>query len=222
MNTENWQKIDALFDEYLDASPEVQAVFLDRKSLDNEIRHELNKLISAFNKVDDFIETPDFATVKQFIEQSEDEFIGKKIGVYQLKKLLGTGGMSAVYLASRIDDFEKEVAVKIIPAFENRKQSADNFRRERQILARLEHPNIARILDGGTTENGKPFIVMEYVDGLPLDIFCRENNFSTKEKLELFVKVCGAVTFAHQNLIVHRDLKPNNIFVTKSSVNQYF
>lgn len=217
MNQERFKKIDAILDEVLEVSTLERARILDERCVDDsDLKREIYKLLGSLDNADDFIETPEFTPVKQFFEKDTDEFINKKIGAYQLKKLLGTGGMSAVYLASRIDDFEKEVAVKIIPAFENRKQSADNFRRERQILARLEHPNIARILDGGTTTNGKPFIVMEYVDGLPLDIFCRENNFSTKEKLELFLKVCGAVTFAHQNLIVHRDLKPNNIFVTKN------
>lgn len=217
MNKERFKKIDAILDEVLDVSTLERERILDERCLDDaDLKREIYKLLDSLDKADDFIETPDFTPVKQFVETESDEFIGKKIGAYRLKKLLGTGGMSAVYLASRIDDFEKEVAVKIIPTFENRKQSAENFRRERQILARLEHPNIARILDGGTTENGKPFIVMEYVDGLPLDRFCRENNLSIKEKLELFLKVCGAVTFAHQNLIVHRDLKPNNIFVTKN------
>lgn len=213
---ENWQKIDSLFDQYLDSSLEEQAFFLDRNCENEEIRSELKKLISALGKSDDFIERSEFTPVKQFIEPQTDEFIGKKIGAYSLKKLIGTGGMSAVYLASRIDDFEKEVAVKIIPPFENRKASAENFKRERQILARLEHPNIAQILDGGTTETEKPYIVMEFVDGLPLGDFCVENNLDETEKLRIFQEVCRTVSFAHQNLIVHRDLKPNNILVTKN------
>lgn len=217
MNSERFKKIDAILDEVLEVSTLERERILNERCLDDaDLKREIYKLLSSLDKAKNFIETPDFTPIRQVFGRDSDEFTGKKIGAYQLKKLLGTGGMSQVYLASRIDDFEKEVAVKIIPTFENRKQSAANFRRERQILARLEHPNIARILDGGTTEGGKPFIVMEYVDGLPLDRFCHKNDLSTREKLELFLKVCGAVTFAHQNLIVHRDLKPNNIFVTKN------
>jgi eukaryotic-like serine/threonine-protein kinase len=213
VNTEHWQKIDSLFDEYLDASPEEQAEFLDEKCEDDEIRGELRKLISALNKTEDFIENPTFTSVKKLLdEEPKDEFIGTKIFSYQIQKLLGKGGMGTVYLANRIDDFKKEVAIKVIPPFANSQANKDNFRRERQILARLEHPNIARILDGGTTENGTPFLVMEYVNGVPLNEFCEK--LSLNERLILFQSVCKAVGYAHSNLIVHRDLKPTNILVT--------
>ncbi len=213
MNTEIWQKIDSLFDEYLDASPEEQAVFLNEKCEDSEIRIELIKLIIALNKTEDFIENPTFTPVKKLLEEEPvDSLIGTKIFSYQLTKLLGKGGMGTVYLANRIDDFKKEVAIKIIPPFANSKANKENFRRERQILARLEHPNIARILDGGTTENGTPFLVMEYVNGIPLNSFCEK--LSINERLILFQDVCNAVGYAHSNLIVHRDLKPTNILVT--------
>lgn len=218
MKQDRFSHIDALLDEVLDVSTIEREKILDaRCGADAELKREVLSLFEALKKSEDFIETPKFETVKSLVESDVGgDLTGKKIGAYRIKKLLGQGGMSSVYLASRIDDFEKEVALKIIPPFENHRQSAENFRRERQILARLDHPNIARILDGGTTSGGLPFIVMEYVDGLPLDCFCRENDLSVKEKLELFLKVCSAVTFAHQNLIVHRDLKPNNIFVTKN------
>lgn len=218
MKPDRFSRIDSLLDEVLDVSTLEREKILDaRCGSDAELKREVMSLFDALKRADDFIEKPKFATLKNLAEGDEkSDLTGEKIGAYRLKKLLGQGGMSRVYLASRIDDFEKEVAIKIIPPFENRRQSAENFRRERQILARLEHPNIARILDGGTTSGGSPFIVMEYVDGLPLDSFCRENDLSVREKLELFSKVCSAVTFAHQNLIVHRDLKPGNIFVTKT------
>ncbi len=213
MNTELWQKIDSLFDEYLDASPEDQAVFLVEKCEDDEIRKELQKLIIALNKTEDFIENPTFTPVKKLLdEEPVDNLIGTKIFSYQITKILGKGGMGTVYLANRIDDFKKEVAIKVIPPFANSKANKDNFRRERQILARLEHPNIARILDGGTTENGIPFLVMEYVNGIPLNEFCEK--LSIRERLILFQDVCNAVGYAHSNLIVHRDLKPTNILVT--------
>lgn len=217
MNQERFKQIDSILDEVLEVSTVERERILDERCREDlNLKREVLQLLSSLDDADDFIEKSKFTPVKHFIENETDEFIGKKIGAYRLKKLLGAGGMSAVYLASRIDDFEKEVAVKIIPPFENRKQSAENFRRERQILARLEHPNIAQILDGGTTEGDKPFIVMEYVDGFPLNVFCDENNLDETAKLKIFAEVCHTVSFAHQNLIVHRDLKPNNIFVTKN------
>lgn len=217
MDKSRWQKIDALFDEYLDTSPELQKNFLDEKCEDAKIRRELEKLISALNKTDDFIENSGFSSVKQVLENEEiaDDVIGKQIGNYRLQKLLGRGGMGIVYLATRTDDFDKEVAIKLIPPFSG-KSNADNFRRERQILAKLEHENIARIFDGGTTDDKIPFLVMEYVDGLPLNKFCETNSLTVNERLRLFLDVCRAVGFAHQNLIVHRDLKPTNILVTKN------
>jgi len=217
MNQERFKQIDSILDEVLEVSTvERERILAERCREDADLKREVLQLLSSLDESDDFIETSGFTPVKHFIENETDEFIGKKIGAYRLKTLLGAGGMSAVYLASRIDDFEKEVAVKIVPPFENRKQSAENFRRERQILARLEHPNIAQILDGGTTEGDKPYIVMEYVDGFPLNVYCDENKLDETEKLKIFGEVCQTVSFAHQNLIVHRDLKPNNIFVTKN------
>ena len=215
MNTEIWQKIDSLFDEYLDATPAEQADFLEQKCDNEEIRNELKKLISALDKTDSFIESPTFTPVKEILTENDDSLIGKKIGSYQLEKLIGKGGNGSVYLAKRIDAFSKEVAIKLIPTFSATQSNKDNFRRERQILARLEHENIARILDGGTTSDGTPYLVMEFIEGLPLDEYCRQENLSINQRLQLFLKVCEAVTFAHQNLIVHRDLKPNNILVRK-------
>lgn len=217
MNQDRFRQIDSLFDEVLAVPTLERAKILDaRCSEDAELKSEVLKLLSAVAKSSDFIEKQDFIPVKDFLDaEQNDKLIGKKIGAYRLKTLLGRGGMGAVYLASRIDDFEKEVAVKIIPPFENRRQSAENFRRERQILARLEHPFIAQILDGGTADDGTPYLVMEFVDGLPLNEFCRANELSNREKLLLFQDVCRAVTFAHQNFIVHRDLKTNNILIAK-------
>lgn len=217
MKRDRWQQIDNLFDAVLDIAPTERNEYLHKVcGGDSELIAELKILLKSVDDSEDFIEQSKFVPAKNFLDENADELIGKKIGAYRLKKMLGAGGMSAVYLASRIDDFEKEVAVKIIPPFENRKASAENFRRERQILARLEHPNIAQILDGGTTEGDKPFIVMEYIDGFPLNVFCDENSLDETEKLKIFGEVCHTVSFAHQNLIVHRDLKPNNIFVTKN------
>ncbi len=140
---------------------------------------------------------------------------GRRLGAYELVSELGRGGMGAVYLARRADGrFEQEVAVKLLKRGTDTDEVLRRFRAERRILARLEHPNIARLLDGGESEDGLPFFVMEHVDGVPLTAFARGHRLSIRARLALFGKVCAAVEFAHQNLVVHRDLKPGNILVT--------
>ncbi len=141
--------------------------------------------------------------------------LGRQIGTYKLLRELGSGGMGIVYLAIRADDvYQKEVAVKLVWPAMQRTSVIRRFKQERQILARLDHPNIARLLDGGATEEGWPYIVMEYVDGAPITEYCDARRLNITERLKLFRTVCAAVSYAHQNLIVHRDLKPGNIFVT--------
>jgi tetratricopeptide (TPR) repeat protein len=139
---------------------------------------------------------------------------GQLVGRYRVLRTLGRGGMAAVYLAERADEqFRQQVAVKLIDGRLPGDTLARRFRAERQILANLNHPNIARLLDGGTTGHGVPYLVMEYVDGIRLDFYCERKNLGTKERLRLFQKVCSAVQYAHQNLVVHRDIKPSNILV---------
>ena len=219
MKKERFHQIDALFEEVIDLPfAEREKILAEKCANDPELKSRVLSLLSALKTSDDFIENYRFASVSRFIEHTEDDLIGKTIGLYRLKSLLGRGGMGAVYLASRIDDYEKEVAVKVIPPFEKRKSFAENFRRERQILANLSHPNIAQLVDGGTTEDGNPYIVMEYIDGLPLDEFCKANKFTINQIINLFQVVCEAVTFANRNLIIHRDLKPHNILVNSDGV----
>ena len=139
---------------------------------------------------------------------------GRWLGPYQLDRLLGRGGMGAVYLAHRIDgQFRQQVAIKVIDLPLTTELFRERFRQERQILAQLVHPYIARLLDGGVSEDGGPYLVMEYVDGIPIERFCRVNRLPVRDRLLLFTKVCAAVHFAHQNLVVHRDLKSDNILV---------
>lgn len=139
---------------------------------------------------------------------------GERFGPYRIEELLGRGGMGTVYRATREEEFEQHVAIKLIRRVAGRSDIIRRFHNERQILARLEHPHIARLLDGGTTPDGVPFFVMEYVDGEPIDRYCDARQLALDQRLEVFLKVCSAVQMAHQNLVVHRDLKPGNILVT--------
>ena len=143
----------------------------------------------------------------------------RRIGSYFLHAELGRGGMGVVYLATRADQqYEKRVAIKLIHAGAGRAEVVERFRRERQILASLDHPNIARLLDGGTTDEGLPYFVMEYIEGVTIAAYCDERRLGTRERLRLFRTVCSAVDYAHRNLVVHRDIKPGNILVTPEGV----
>ena len=140
--------------------------------------------------------------------------MGRAIGPYRIERPLGQGGLGAVYLAVRTDEeFEQQVAIKLVRQGGPRQELLRRLRHERQILASLQHPNIARLYDGGVTDEGVPFLVMEYVEGLPIDRYCDQHRLTTTQRLHLFRTVCAAVQYAHQNLVVHRDLKPSNIFV---------
>lgn len=144
---------------------------------------------------------------------------GERIGLYQIIREIGRGGMGTVYLASRADDqFKKLVALKVLSPGVNAHEILNRFRHERQILASLSHPNIATLLDGGSMPSGEPYFVMEYVEGTPLDEYCDEHNLTVDERIGLFRQVCSAVAYVHQHLIVHRDLKPGNILVSSDGV----
>jgi serine/threonine protein kinase len=144
---------------------------------------------------------------------------GDRIGPYRVLRTLGVGGMGEVFLAERADaEFEQQVAIKVVYGGAIARNVQSRLRIERQILAQLDHPNIAHLLDGGSLPDGTAYIVMEYVDGIPIDVFCDSNRLDIVARLKLFQTVCAAVHYAHQNLIVHRDLKPSNILVTAPGV----
>src|SRR5687768_10922165 len=144
---------------------------------------------------------------------------GQRLGVYRIGRKLGSGGMGDVYLAERADDeYQQRVAIKIVRSGAFSPQIQSRLRMERQILATLQHPNIARLLDGGRAPDGTPYLVMEYIDGEPIDAYCDRRRLSIEERLQLVRTICSAVHYAHQNLIVHRDLKPNNILITPDGV----
>ena len=197
---------------------EKRAEFLARQ-LDAEIRFEVENLLAAHENADGFIDQP--LLIEQGLAEDEttDNLIGRQIEDYLIRERIGAGGMGAVYLAERVNsDFKHKVALKLIKRGMDSEAILKRFATERRILSTLQHPNIATLLDGGISSDGLPFFVMEYVDGKPLNQFCRENNINLKERLEIFRKICAAVEHAHQNLIVHRDLKPSNILVTKNGV----
>lgn len=147
--------------------------------------------------------------------ETDDPWIGRRLGPYEIQEHIASGGAAEVYRARRIDaEFDKAVAVKLMPLAEPGSFLFDRFRIERRILATLDHPHIAQFIDGGVTPQGLPYLIMELVEGLPLDRYCDENHLSIQERLRLFRDVCAAVSYAHQHLVVHRDLKPANILVT--------
>jgi eukaryotic-like serine/threonine-protein kinase len=179
----------------------------DDQSLQNEV---LSRLAGATASSAAFDES-----VERAIASVEDVPPGRLIGRYRVVRMLGRGGMGAVYLAERADEqFQQQVAIKLIGGLVPASALARRFRAERQILANLNHPNIARLLDGGAGEDGVPYLAMEYIDGIRLDRYCDENGIDVRKRLHLFQQVCAAVQYAHQNLVVHRDIKPSNILVT--------
>jgi len=223
MDSTGWTRVKELFYEALDHDPKERADWLDRACPgDPELRTQVQALLASHERGGDFMEPPRFGSVSRLLsgeDEEEPKMEGKTLGPYVLARHLASGGMGEVYLAHRVDGlFEKSVAVKILKRGMETEEIIRRFEVERQFLASLEHPNIARLLDGGVTEGGRPYLVMEYIDGKPITRFCDDRKLSTAERLALFRDVCGAVHYAHRNLIVHRDLKPANILVSEDGV----
>jgi serine/threonine protein kinase len=217
MSAENWLKVKKALREVLDAAPSERQKILEN-GISAEIRAEVESLLAFEAESADFLSLPITDFSKDFGENTQDSAplpAGQRIGIYEISRELGIGGMGAVYLAERTDGkFAQKVALKMLKREFNVEKIRRNFRREREILSKLKHPFITHLLDAGTTDEGVPYLVMEYVEGVPIDKFCARENLSIKDRLKLFNKVCEAVSFAHQNLIIHRDLKPSNIIVT--------
>ncbi len=220
MEPERWRQIEDLFHTALDCEPGRRAVFLDSACAgDASLRKEIESLLSSYEK-GSFTETPAFVEGIKLLEENEDRsHADQNIGPYRVIRKIGQGGMGAVYLAARADKaFQKEVAIKLIKRGQGSEDVIRRFRSERQILASLDHPNITRLLDGGTTEDGLPYFVMEFIQGQPIDNYCDSHKLGTTERLRLFQDVCAAVHYAHQHLVIHRDLKSGNILVTAEGV----
>ncbi len=206
-------RIDQAFDEALDLAPEEWEAFLaSLRTTDPSVHAEVRALLEAHARTEGLLEDEAMEAVASM---AEDALKSIRIGPYRTLRELGRGGMALVYLAERADgQFEQKVAIKIIRGRPDALELHRRFLAERQILASLNHPGIARLLDGGLSPGGLPYLVMEYVDGLPVLEFCDQNRLDLEGRLRLFRKVCDAVHYAHQNLVIHRDLKPSNIMVT--------
>jgi serine/threonine protein kinase len=221
VDPERWRRVEEILGAALELPPEERRSFAERASRgDGELLAEVLSLLAADAGAGAFLGRPLLSpTGEPPAEEEEPAWIGRTIGPYRLVRRLGEGGMSAVYLAVRSEEqFQQQVAVKLIRAGVAGAEQLRRFRTERQILARLNHPGIARLFDGGTTPEGLPYFVLEYVDGEPIDRYCDRRRLSVAERLGLFRTVCEAVHYAHQNLVVHRDLKPGNILVTAEGV----
>ena len=218
MEPERWQKIDELFQAALGCAPEQRSAFLDGAcGGDHALHAEVESLLAA-DRTGDFTNAAAYQEGMRLLGRGR-ELAGRHIGPYRLIREIGSGGMGMVYLAARDDaTFDKQVAIKLVASGLDTERIVERFRAERQILASLDHPNITRLLDGGTTEDGLPYFVMEYIVGEPIDKYCDARNLSVVERLKLFQTVCSAVQYAHQNLVIHRDIKPANILVTSAGV----
>jgi tetratricopeptide (TPR) repeat protein len=214
MPIENWERIQDLFSAAVDLPPEDQARFLDQHcGPDHDVRREVESLLAADPKMGEKVFAAIETEAQSLVEVPTP--IGSRLGAYRVVKEIGRGGMGTVYLGTRDDElYQKQVAIKLIRHGMDTADVLDRFRHERQILANLDHPYIARLIDGGTAPDGRPFFVMDYVEGKPVDTFCRERGLDIPERCGLFLSICEAVSHAHRNLVVHRDLKPGNIFVT--------
>jgi len=220
MTPERWQQIRGVFDEVIAIPSGDRAAYLDRVcATDADLRREVDSLLSSDDRAGtNFLNTPavDFSKAEPSGAPSR---VGRRIGAYNIVEEIGRGGMGEVYRAGRADgQYEKEVAIKLVRGGYDTASVLERFRHERQILASLDHPNIARLLYGGTTDEGIPYLVMELIVGTPIDQYCDAQNLNVTERLRLFSQVCSAVQYAHQRLVIHRDIKPGNILVTKEGV----
>ncbi len=218
MGVNNWSEVSEILVDCLEIKTFERQKYLDSLSLSSEMRAEVEKLLAIEEDVDNSLNLSavDFSSGFFNEEDVESAVIGQQFGAYKVISELGHGGMGAVYLATRTDGkFEQKVALKLLKREMNTSAIRRRFEQERNILASLEHPNIAHLLNAGTTNDKIPYIAMEYVEGLPIDDYCNQQKLNLNQRLDLFREVCSAVDFAHRNLIVHRDLKPSNILVNE-------
>jgi serine/threonine protein kinase/tetratricopeptide (TPR) repeat protein/TolB-like protein len=221
LTTDRWQRIKSVFQAAAELESSQRAAYLnDACAGAPELRREVEALLASSDEAGDFIEEPALhQNAGALAAVASDSAIGRRVGAYRVTGEIGSGGMGTVYKAVRADDhFRQEVAIKIVKRGMDTDYIVRRFRNERQILASLEHPNIARLFDGGATEEGLPYYVMEFIEGRPIDEYCDAQRLSTAERLSLFITVSAAVNYAHQKMVVHRDIKPSNILITSEGV----
>ncbi|MGH7472284.1 MAG: serine/threonine protein kinase, partial [Longimicrobiales bacterium] len=214
MDPARWDRINELFHGALEREPRDRDLFLRAACADDaSLYHEVHALLAAEAAAQRALGGMVSDAVTSLLDTSME---GKPVGPYRVVREIGHGGMGAVYLAERVDgQFEQQVALKLIKQGMDTEQFLRRFRAERQILARLQHPHIARLLDGGIDHDGRPYFALEYVAGEPIDRYCDARGLAVDDRLALFVDACRAVMYAHGNLVVHRDLKPAHILVTE-------
>jgi len=216
VKTDDWHLVKELFEAARGLSAGERETLLAARAAGPEVRAEVEALLRTYDEAPDFLDgaVPEMAgeALSAALEQSQ---AGRRVGPWRLLRESGRGGMGVVWEAERADhEYEQRAAVKFLQWSVMGEWEVSRFKEERQILARLEHPGIARLLDGGTAEDGRPYLAMEYVDGEPLDAWCDRRKLNVRARLHLFLEVCAAVEYAHRHLVVHRDLKPSNMLVT--------
>ena len=219
MTADDWPRVKEIFQEALELPRDAREAYLTTVETSPEIRREVESLLAAAEGSVAYLDEPAANRLTGFLDADRPENnVGRRIGPYQIVREIGSGGMGSVYLAERVDEFQQKAALKLMRSGQDSRLVVSRFRHERQILAGLDHPNIARLLDGGATDEGRPFFLMEYVEGAPIDEYCRKHAVSVTQRLDLFRQVCSAVQYAHQRLVVHRDLKPGNILVGEDGI----
>lgn len=221
MTPERWQQIKDVLDAVVSIAPSERGAYLTQAcAQDSELRREVDSLLASHDDAaSGFLVSPLTGQSPRTNRSGGAATAAGRLGPYMLLDPIGRGGMGEVFAAVRADgQYEQRVAIKLVRAGLATPEVLDRFRAERQILAGLDHPNIARLLDGGTTLEGVPYLVMEFVDGAPIDLYCFERRLALRDRLGLFLQVCAAVQYAHQRLVIHRDLKPGNILVTRDGV----
>ncbi len=215
LSTRRWRRLEGLFERACELTGDERQAFLDESCAgDPELRSQLEGMLAADEGAEDRLDHLIQDAAQQATEPADSE--PPRIGPYRVLREIGRGGMSTVYLAERDDQhFRQRVAVKVLRFGSENREMQLHLRRERQILAGLDHRHIAKLLDGGNTDDGLPYFVMDYVEGEPIDAYCDRHGLTVDERLELFLDVCSAVRYAHANLVTHRDLKPSNLLVTE-------
>jgi len=220
LDRDRWRRVSEMLDVVLDLPPGERASYLDAAHLDPDLRRRVDDLVAAAATPDGLLDSPAIEhaapLIAEFAAAVHAAAAGQRVGPYRLVRELGSGGMAVVWLAAREDgQFQQQVAIKFMKQGLHGREAQRRFLQERQILARLQHPAIAQLLDGGVTDEATPYFVMERVEGVPVTTYGRERGLDSGGRLRVFLQICDAVQYAHRNLIVHRDLKPSNILVDR-------